>query len=68
MMTQYLRCCCWQVTSYSEFDLQKTFYTLHDTTKQFRMKISQTKSEVMAFKGQFPVRGKIVINKNILEM
>jgi hypothetical protein len=54
-------------TTDSEDYLQRVLYTLHTPTKQFGMKISTLKSKVMAFRGQVPIRSKIVIDNTILE-
>jgi predicted DNA-binding transcriptional regulator len=47
--------------------LHIVLYTLHNTTKQFGMKISPIKYEVMLCKRQVPIRSKILINNTILE-
>jgi hypothetical protein len=51
----------------SEIDLQRAVCTLHNSRKQFVMKISSPESKVMAFKGQVPIRSRIVINNTVLE-
>jgi hypothetical protein len=46
-------------------DDQRALYILHNTTKQFGMKIALLKSKVVAFKGQVPVKSKTVIDNTI---
>jgi hypothetical protein len=50
-----------------EDNLQQSVYTLHNISKEYNFKISIQKTKVMAFKGKFPIRTKIVIDNNILE-
>jgi hypothetical protein len=52
--------------SYTDDDLERTLYTLHDTTKQFGMETFLLKSKLMAFKGQVPIRSKLPWNKKRL--
>jgi hypothetical protein len=42
-------------------------YAFHNTTEQFGMEISPVKSNVMAFKGQVPIRSKVVLGDTILK-
>jgi hypothetical protein len=51
----------------SEDDVQRALHTLYSTTKQYRMKISGIKSKVMTFKGQIPIRNKVVMGNSKLE-
>jgi hypothetical protein len=51
----------------TEDDLHRALYTLLNTIKQFQKKKSPLKSKVMAFKGQVPIRSKIVTDNTILE-
>ena len=51
----------------TEDRLQYAIYKLHNISKEFGMKISTQKSKVMAFKGKWPVRSKIVLCDQTLE-
>lgn len=51
----------------SEDDLQHSVYRLYQICKVYNLEISEKKTKVMAFKGKFPVRSKIVINGNIID-
>jgi hypothetical protein len=46
---------------------REQLYTLHNTTRQFGMKISSLKSKVMEFKGKVPNRSEIVTDNTLLE-
>jgi len=48
-------------------DLQTILHTLHNTTNQFGMRVSPPKSKVMTFKGEAPIKCKIVTNNTMLE-
>jgi hypothetical protein len=54
------------IISNSEDNLQRGVYMLNNILKDFKMKISCSKSKTMAFLGQQPVRSKIVIENKIL--
>jgi hypothetical protein len=47
--------------------LQYLIYTLCSTGKMYNLKISTTKTKVMAFKGKFLVRTEIIIDNNRLQ-
>jgi hypothetical protein len=51
----------------SENELQMATQLLNKTTINYNLGISINKSEVMAFKGKYPVRYKIMINNKITE-
>jgi hypothetical protein len=48
-------------------DLQRALCTLKNITKQFGMKVSPFKSNVIIFEGEVPIRSKILVGNNILE-
>ena len=51
----------------SEDKLQTAVYKLQNLSKEFKMKISTHKSKVMAFRGKWPVRSKIVLDDMTME-
>jgi hypothetical protein len=51
----------------SENELQMATQLLKKTTLNYNLEISINKSKVMAFKGKYPVRYKIMIKHKIIE-
>lgn len=51
----------------TENELQISVNRLNETSKKYNMRISSSKTKVMAFKGKYPVRCKIVVNDKIIE-
>jgi hypothetical protein len=52
---------------YSEDVLQIYIHKLETITSKYGLKISTRKTKIIAFKGRDPIRGKIIINNNIIE-
>ena len=50
-----------------ESDLQKSVFKLHQICKQYNMKISTIKTNVMAFRGKQPIKTEIMIIDQIVE-
>lgn len=51
----------------TEDDLQRSLHQLNNLCKTYNMKISYNKTKVMAFKGTYPVRTKIIIDNRPIE-
>ena len=51
----------------TEDDLQLSIFQLDRICKEYGLQISINKTKIMAFKGKWPVRSKIVLNNCILE-
>ena len=55
------------IISSSESNLQKALYTLNATAKHYNLKISSSKTKVLAFKGIDTLRAKIILNDKTIE-
>jgi hypothetical protein len=55
------------IFAHSENEPQMTTQLLNKTTLNYNLEISINKSKVMAFKGKYPVRSKIMINNKTIE-
>lgn len=51
----------------NEEDLQRSVYKLYQLGNAYNLRISKKKTKVMAHRGKFPVRSKIVVEDQILE-
>jgi hypothetical protein len=50
----------------NEDTLQKIIYELQKISNNYNFNISTTKTKVMGFQGKYPIRSKIILNKNQL--
>lgn len=55
------------VIAHDEDSLQKALFKLSYVSKDYNLKISTTKTKVLALKGKLPIRNKIVIENQIIE-
>ncbi len=51
----------------NEDDLQRAMFQLQEVAREYSLTISVRNNKIMAFKGKYPVKTKIVINNSTLE-
>lgn len=51
----------------NEDNLQKSIFELQKISSDYNLKISTTKTQILAFRGKYPVRSKIILNGTTLE-